>query len=81
MNSEGNQAFWELVSCLVNWKIKENTKVDLSNKNNKVENLRKIFQQGTLNYLYTWKVHKESFRIDKFWMPRILIIHIYEINK
>ena len=81
MNSEGSQAFWELVSCLVNWKIKENTKADLGNKNKKVENFRKILQQGTLNYLYTCKVHKESFRIDKFWMWRILILHIYEIDK
>ena len=71
MNSKGCQAFWELIYYLSN-------KNDLSNKNNKVENLQKIFQQGPLNYLLTWKVHTEGFRIDKFWMPRILIIHIYE---
>ena len=38
------------VPCKINWK-KRNTKVDHSNENDKIENLRKISEQGTLNSL------------------------------
>ena len=40
-----------LQSKLENKKKKEKKKVDLSNKNYKIENLRKISEQGTLNSL------------------------------
>ena len=48
MKSEQSQAF--LQSKLEN---KRNEKVDISNKNDKIENLRKISEQATLNSLNT----------------------------
>ena len=44
-----------LRACSLQSKLenKRNTKVDLNNKNDKIENLRKILEQGTLNSLNT----------------------------
>ena len=44
-----------LKACSLQSKLenKRNTKVELSNKNDKIENLRKISEQGTLNSLNT----------------------------
>ena len=48
-------------------KIKENIKLDLSNKNNEIEDLRKIFEQGTIDSLKTLgKFIRRAFELRNF---------------